>query len=135
MPTVQLKLLDETYGIAQLAPDAPYPAWASGDGFTSITRTTTELSVVCRDQLIPPDLRADRQWRCIQLVGPFALDQSGIVLSVIRPLSEAEIGIFVISTFDGDVVLVKARDLPQSRDLLIGAGHSWIDNDKPRPGA
>ncbi len=130
MATVRLNLLDNAYAIARLAPDAPYPAWASGGVFTSISRTTTELSVVCRDQLIPNDVRADRQWRCIQLVGPFALDQSGIVLSVIRPLSEAEIGIFVISTFDGDVVLVKARDLSRSRALLISAGHSWIDAEE-----
>ena len=127
MPTVRLSLLNDVYGIARLAPDAPHPAWASGAGFTSLSRTTTELSVVCRDQLIPSNVRADRQWRCIQLVGPFAFDQTGIVLSVIRPLSEAGIGIFVISTYDGDVVLVKAPDLSRSKTLLIGAGHIWIN--------
>ena len=130
MPTVKLSLLSDVYGIARLAPDAPYPAWASGEGFTSLSRTTTELSVVCRDQLIPSQVRADRQWRCIQLVGPFAFDQTGIVLSVIRPLSEAGVGIFVISTYDGDVVLVKALDLPRSKALLTSAGHRWIDEDQ-----
>ncbi|MGG2474296.1 ACT domain-containing protein, partial [Rhizobium sp. BR5] len=37
-----------------------------------------------------------------------------------------EIGIFVVSTFDGDHLLVKSKDLEKTFDLLASAGHSLI---------
>jgi len=46
------------------------------------------------------------------------------VLSVIEPLSTHGIGIFVVSTFDGDHMLVKSGDLEKARGLLADAGHS-----------
>lgn len=58
-----------------------------------------------------------------KLEGPFAFDETGIVLSVIRPLSENRLGIFVVSTFDGDHLLVKAADQVAARRFLVEAGH------------
>jgi hypothetical protein len=60
------------------------------------------------------------------LNGPIPLDLAGVLLSVVRPLSEAGIGIFVVSTFDGDHILVKADDFARSRELLRDAGHEVI---------
>jgi len=39
------------------------------------------------------------------------------------PLAAAEVGVFVVSTFDTDLVLVKDEDLDQAVDVLGGAGH------------
>lgn len=62
-------------------------------------------------------------WSCFKLQGPFAFDETGIVLSVIKPLSTNGVGIFVVSTFDGDHLLVKSSDLEKARNLLVNAGH------------
>ena len=62
-------------------------------------------------------------WTCFKLQGPFAFGETGIVLSVIRPLSENGIGTFVVSTYDGDHLLVKAADRLRARELLLQAGH------------
>ena len=51
---------------------------------------------------------------------------TGIVSSVIGPLSAADIGIFVVSTFDGDHMLVKQADLDRAEPVLVAAGHSLI---------
>jgi hypothetical protein len=118
-----LKLLPQPHAIARLGPGDPIPAWADGDGFVSISRSANELSVVCPEQRVPREVRQDREWSCLQLVGPFAFDETGVVLRVIRPLSEAGIGIFVVSTLDGDHILIKTADLEQARDLLTGAGY------------
>lgn len=45
------------------------------------------------------------------------------MLSVVRPLSEAGLGIFVVSTYDGDFLLLKVADLDRGRRLLTEAGH------------
>ncbi|KJF73490.1 ACT domain-containing protein [Agrobacterium arsenijevicii] len=125
-PRIKLKVLDGAYGVARLHASEAIPAWADGGGFVSITRTDDELSVVCREDRIPGDVRSDTGWSCLKLQGPFAFDETGIVLSVIEPLSTNEIGIFVVSTFDGDHLLVKSNDLEKAFLLLKNAGHTLI---------
>jgi hypothetical protein len=120
---VTLKALDGTYGVARLEPSDPIPAWADGGGFVSISRSDDELSIVCRQDRIPNDVRMDGGWSCLKLQGPFAFDETGVVLSVIAPLSSNGIGIFVVSTFDGDHLLVKATDFEKTCALLVEAGH------------
>lgn len=123
---VRMRVLDGDYGVARLEPSEPIPAWAEGQGFVSISRSDDELSVVCLESRIPEGVRDDRGWACLKLLGPFAFDETGIVLSVIAPLSSNGIGIFVVSTFDGDHVMVKREDLDVARQLLTEAGHRLV---------
>ena len=109
--SVRLKRLDGSYAVCRLEPSAPFPDWAEGGGFVSISRSDDELSVVCGEPRVPPDVHHDGGWTCYKFVGPFAFDESGIVSSVIGPLSEAGLGIFVVSTFDG---------------ILVASGHSLV---------
>jgi hypothetical protein len=123
---VTLERLDGTYAVSRLAPADPIPDWADGTGFVSISRSTQELSVVCRADRVPPAIRQDGDWSCYRFVGPFAFDETGIVSAVIGPLSDAGIGIFVVSTFDGDHLLLKQADLSKAEPLLAAAGHRVI---------
>jgi hypothetical protein len=120
---VTLKALNSVYGVARLDASDPIPAWADGAGFVSISRSDDELSIVCQQDRIPTYVRLDGGWSCLKLQGPFAFDETGIVLSVIEPLSSNGIGIFVVSTFDGDHLLVKATDFEKACALLVEAGH------------
>ena len=45
--------------------------------------------------------------------------------SLVVPLSEAELPIFVISTFESDYVLVRSSDLGRAADVLEDAGHEF----------
>lgn len=126
MKRVALKLLPDGYGVARLAPSAPIPGWADGPGFVSISRSADELSVVCRQERIPAAEFASRDWRCFMLQGPFAFDETGIVAAVIGPLAEQQIGVFVVSTYDGDHLLVKHADLERTAAALRAAGHRII---------
>lgn len=119
-----LKRLDGDYAIARLDAGAAFPVWADGSGFVSISRTDDELSIVCLQSRIPEPVKQDRDWTCFKFQGPFAFDETGVVLSVIKPLSENKIGIFVVSTFDGDHLLVKTVDAAASISHLIAVGHT-----------
>lgn len=124
--TVRLRLLADEYAICKLASDASLPGWADGDGFVSISRTPDELSIVCPADRVPPEVNAARGWRCLQFIGPFAFDETGIALAVIRPLSENGIGIFLVSTFDTDYLLVQSRELEAAQAALLSAGHTLL---------
>jgi hypothetical protein len=121
---VKLFALDELYAVVRLQPDAPVPDWAQAGHFWSVTRSETELSVVCREEDVPPDASAERGWCALQLAGPLDFSLTGVVASLLTPLADAAIPIFVLSTFETDYVLVRERDLQRAVDALVEAGHS-----------
>lgn len=121
---VRLKRLASTYAVSRLQPSSPIPSWADGEGFVSISRSDDELSIVCRAERVPSSVKQDAGWACYKFVGPFAFDETGIVASVIGPLSDAGIGIFVVSTFDGDHMLLKETDISRAEPVLTGSGHT-----------
>ena len=123
---VKLRQLPGSYAISRLGAGDGIPGWADGPGFVSMTRTDDELSITCLQDRVPGTVKHDGDWVAFKLLGPFAFDETGIVLSVIRPLSENELGIFLVSTFDGDHLLVKAADQEAARQHLVGAGHTLL---------
>jgi hypothetical protein len=124
MKTLNLELLGGNYAIHRLPPNSSIPGWAlTATGFSSITRTSDELSIVCQ-YLELEGVKQDSGWACLKLIGPFAFDLTGILSSVLNPLRDAEIGIFAISTFDTDYLLVKLENLERCILALENAGHT-----------
>ena len=99
------------------------PDWAIEGGFFSVTRTGDELSVVCPEVVVPGDARSEGGWRALKLEGPFEFSEVGVLASVAAPLAEAGVGIFAVSTFDTDYVLVKEEQLSPAVAALRGRGH------------
>jgi hypothetical protein len=58
-------------------------------------------------------------------MGPHDFSLTGVISSLVVPLAEAEVPIFVISTFESDYVLVRSSDLARAADALEGAGHEF----------
>jgi hypothetical protein len=119
-----LTLLPDTFAVCRLDHDALVPAWASSGTFFSITRTADELSVVCSQSLVPDGVRCERGWRCLRVAGTMDFSMIGVVASLVTPLAEAGISVFVISTFDTDYLLVKENDLQRAKATLRSAGHT-----------
>lgn len=126
MPSIKLKKLWGVYTIAQLEVASPIPGWCDGEGFVNISRGDDELSLICLKQRVPEDVKSDGEWACFKFVGPFAFGETGIVLSVVKPISENGIGILIISTFNGDYLLVQNADLEASERHLKDAGHTLL---------
>ncbi len=78
---------------------------------------------------VPSDLQCERGYRAFRVQGPLPLNLIGILDAIARPLAEARISIFAISTYETDYVLVKQRDLPAARTALVGAGHHIEDEE------
>ena len=121
---MRLFALDELYAIVRLHPDAGLPDWVEGGHFWSVTRSDSELSVVCREEDVPEDASAERGWCALEVAGPLDFSLTGVVASLVSPLADAAVPIFVLSTFDTDYLLVREADLPRAADALRGAGHT-----------
>jgi uncharacterized protein len=120
---MELVLGSARCSICRLPADAPWPSPPDDAGLFSVTRTAAELSVVCLEGDEPTEARVEPGWRVLHVVGPLAFTLVGIIASLTVPLAAADVGVFVLSTFDTDLVLVKDEDLDRAIDVFGGAGH------------
>ena len=86
-------------------------------------RTPDETSILCDQTLVPAGVQAERNWCLLQLEGPMPFSLTGILAAVLNPLAAAGIGIFALSTFDTDYVLVKQESRDAALAALTAAGH------------
>lgn len=110
----KLALLPERFAVCRFAPGAPLPAWVFHESATvwSLTRTPRELSVVCPEDDLPPSVEvAERGWRALEVEGPIPFGETGVIAAITAPLAAAGIPVFVLSTYDTDLVLVREGHL------------------------
>ena len=117
------ELFAARFAVARLEPTSEVPVWAEGSQFLSVTRTRNELSVVCEERLVPSGIKAEFGWRCLELAGPIPFEQTGVAAAFLDPLARAEIGVFVVSTYDTDYLLVKDERLEAAIEALRGSGY------------
>ena len=120
-----LSVLPDTYAICRLSSDAAIPAWSSDSPFYSITRTPDELSILCQAEFVPVEVKAERDWRVLQVEGPLDFSLTGVIASLSTPLAKAYISIFVISTYDTDYILVKTENINEAVLVLKAAGYQF----------
>ena len=99
------------------------PSWADGSGVVSITRRAAELSVVCAEERVPSDVRAERGWRALEVEGPIPFEEVGVLHALTGPLARAAIPVLGIATFDTDLLLVREETLARALEALRMAGH------------
>ena len=80
--------------------------------------------------MVPEIIIAERGWLALKLEGPFPFSLSGVLASFAQPLARARIGIFAISTFDTDYILIKKNDCDAALAALQKAGHEDIGKKK-----
>ncbi|MCW8985460.1 MAG: ACT domain-containing protein [Thermoanaerobaculales bacterium] len=122
MKPLRFSVLAGEFSVWRLAADAPSPSIESGS-FLSVTRTDDELSIVSSSNDVPAGVTAEKGWRCLRVEGPLAFEMTGVLAALSAPLAQAEIPVFVVSTFDTDYLLVKAVDLEKACSALGAAGH------------
>ena len=121
---LRLSVLEGNYAVSRLEPDAAVPDWAWQGELVSVSRTRDELSILCISSSVPDGVLCEHGWAALKLEGPFDFALTGILVSVLEPLRVAEIGIFAVSTFDTDYVLVKRANLELAVATLRKAGHN-----------
>lgn len=93
--------------------------------FWSVTSNNDELSILCETGLANQVAaeKSDLSWKGIKLEGPFDFDETGVLSSLLKPLAEAEVGIFALSTFDTDYLFVKSANFNKAQQLLKDSGY------------
>ena len=122
---ISLRLLEDHYAVCRLEPDAVVPTGLLAAELLSVTRTPTELSIVCRQSEGLPG-QVEPGWRGLVVEGPLDFGEIGILAALATPLADAGVSIFVLSTYDTDYLLVKEKKLVLAIDSLRAAGHQVL---------
>jgi uncharacterized protein len=114
-----------SFAIARFVPGTPITFDYSA-GFYSLTQTRDELSLVCLQNVLPANAKAERNRALLRVAGPLDFSLTGIIASLASPLAEAGISIFSVSTFDTDYILLRNEDLARAITVLERAGHTVL---------
>ena len=118
-----LTLFPKHYAIARFSPHEHIAVDYSRNSFFSLTKTDTELCIVCEQEDLPGGVRAERDRRLLRVDSVMTFELTGILCSLAVPLADAEISIFALSSFDTDYLLIANRDIESAILVLEHAGH------------
>ncbi|MBL4823732.1 MAG: ACT domain-containing protein [SAR324 cluster bacterium] len=125
LPNLLLSVLEETFSIYRLAPDASLPEAVSECDFYSLSKTTEELSLVCPEHLAVKSDKSSPDWKCLKVAGPLDFKLTGILAGITEVLAKEKLSVFAISTFDTDYILIKKQDLTPAISALERTGYRF----------
>ena len=126
-PGLRLAVLPATYGICRMSAKTRIPKWIHDSTFYSISRSPDELSLICEQDVVPNGVKCEGGWRAFRVIGTLDMTLIGVLASLSLPLADARIGLITVSTFDTDYLLVRAKKLQKTIEVLTRAGHRFED--------
>jgi hypothetical protein len=126
LPKQTLSVLDDIFAIHSLSEDSSIPAVVLSSDFYFIGKTNDELSLVVKQSLEIDAIETDKDWRVMEVLGPLNLSMIGIMAQISQCLAQAEVSIFVVSTFETDYILVKNQQLEIAINALTSAGYEFV---------
>lgn len=116
---LSLTTLDGLFGICKVKKGEGFPEWAvNKDSMYSITETSTEISVICPQERIPVSIEAEKGWKALKVMGPLDFSMTGVLSSIVKPLADAKISIFTISTYETDYIFIKQKEYENAVKVL-----------------
>ncbi len=124
---MQLEILDNKLKVVKMNIDDKVPETIFNRGFYSITKTNEELSIVLDEDVNIESNVIEYNWKAIKIVGTLDFSLIGILSKISTILAQAKIGIFVISTYNTDYILVKDDKLKQAIKVLEENNYEFIN--------
>lgn len=118
---MELKVLDAELSVCKVAD-------VSGIDFAAdlvfVGKTDEELSLVCPTSVVPAaTIAREDGWRAFRIEGVLDFSLIGILAKISTILASEGIGIFVVSTYNTDYVLVKETSLDDALTALEREGY------------
>lgn len=118
---MKIKVLKQEFSVCKVR-DFSGVFWE--DEFCFVGKTDEEKSVVCCTEYVPDDtLEREDGFRGFRIEGVLDFSLIGILAGISSVLAEAEVGIFVVSTYNTDYVLVRREQFSRGLEVLGKAGY------------
>ena len=118
---MELEILDYELTVCKLSDVAD--AMVSGE-FFFLGRTKDEISLVCPTEDVPATtISREDGWKAFRICGTLEFSLIGILSKLTTVLAESGIGVFAVSTYDTDYILVRDKDLEPAMKALEDGGY------------
>lgn len=95
--------------------------------FLFLSKTDDEISLVCESDYMPSNIiRSEAGWKGLKIAGELDFSLIGVIARISGLLAEADISIFVVSTYNTDYILLKASDFKKGVQLLEDNGYTVV---------
>ena len=95
--------------------------------FYFIGKTDEELSLVCKTEDVPLNTtERDDGWRGFRIQGVLDFSMIGILSKLSGILADNRIGIFAVSTYNTDYILVKEENFERALAVLASEGYTVV---------
>ena len=126
---LKLRLLDEKFAISKMPQFAELPSVFAKGEMCFVMRTDEELTIISPEFMAPDNGQQEIGYRCIRIDGQMQSNTTCILISLVKPLTEAGISIFVVSTFSSDYIFLMEEQLVQATQALQHAGHEFVHEE------
>ena len=121
---MQLKTLDCDLTVCKLPDTADIDL---SKDFYFIGRTDEEISLVCKtEDTLGNTTDRDDGWKGFRIEGVLDFSLIGILSKISGILAENKIGIFAVSTYNTDYILVKKENFEKALRVLGEAGYEIV---------
>lgn len=95
--------------------------------FCFIGRTDEEKSLVCRTENVPQNtMEREDGWKAFRIQGILDFSLIGILAKISSLMAENGIGIFAVSTYNTDYILMKMENYSKAIKVLSDAGYQIV---------
>ena len=113
---MELKIINQEFSVCKVK-DLSKVDYS--DEFCFISKTDEEFSLVCSTKLVPDNIiECDNEWRAFRIQGVLDFSLIGILSKISTILANNQIGIFAISTYNTDYILVKKENFEKALKVL-----------------
>lgn len=121
---MELKKLDYDLTVCKVASNLDFDLTKD---FYFIGKTDEEYSLVCITEDTPMNtIERDDGWKAFRIQGVLDFSLIGILSKLSGILAENGIGIFAVSTFNTDYILIKKENFDRALNVLALAGYGII---------
>lgn len=121
---MELKKLDYDLTVCKVKDASHYDL---SKDFYFIGKTDEEFSLVCPTEDTPEETtERDDGWKGFRIQGVLDFSLIGILSKISGILADNKIGIFAVSTYNTDYVLVKEENFDKAMQVLSEAGYEVI---------
>lgn len=121
---MQLNKIEDKFSVCKVA---DFSKVNLDNKYCFIGKTDEENSLVCTTDNVPNNTtERDDGWKAFRIQGVLDFALIGILAKLSTLLAENEIGIFAISTFNTDYILVKEENYCRALDILAKADYQII---------
>lgn len=125
--TTIIYTMEQPFALLRLPPQEVLPAWVHSSVFYTVSRSPDELSIVCAESVLPPEIPETwtlaRGWALLHLP-PLNLELTGIAARFSSIVAAEGINLNIIATFDTDYIMIPVEKAERALRALRNSGYS-----------